>query len=56
MCVNTKTNAAVFDNGEVCATLISDQGHRADMGCFRPVCEENVGAFMANSDFEVVCR
>ncbi len=25
-----KTNAVVFDNGEVCATLISDQGQRAD--------------------------
>ncbi len=66
-----KTNAAVFDNGGVCATLISNQGHRADMGRFRPVCEkmhesptdwaeretgvkhsENVGAFMANCDFE----
>ncbi len=36
----SKTNAVVFDNGEVCATLISDQGQGADMGRFRPVCEK----------------
>ncbi len=33
-----KTNAAVFDNGEVCATLISNQGHRADIGLFVRKC------------------
>ncbi len=36
----SKTNAAVFDNRGICATLISNQGHRADMGRFRPVCEK----------------
>ncbi len=29
-----KTNAAVSDNGEVCATLISNQGHWAALGLF----------------------
>ncbi len=33
-----KTNAAVFDNRGLCATLISNQGHRADMGLFVRKC------------------
>ncbi len=35
-----KTNSAVFDNRPVCASLISNQGHRAEMGRNRPVCEK----------------
>ncbi len=37
-----KNNSAVFDNRPVCASLISNQGHREEMGRNRPVCEENV--------------
>ncbi len=35
-----KTNEAVFDNRPVCASLISNQGHRAEIGRNRPVCEK----------------
>ncbi len=70
-CLSAKQMQLYLITG-ICATLISDQGHRADMGRFRPVCgkcmratdwaekgngvkhSENVGAFMANCDFEVV--
>ncbi len=38
--VRKKTNSAVFDNRPVCASLISNQGHRAEMGRNRPVCEK----------------
>ncbi len=33
-CLSEKTNSAVSDNGEVCATLIRDQGHWAALGLF----------------------
>ncbi len=39
-CLSEKTNEAVFDNRPVCASLISNQGHRAEMGRNRPVCEK----------------
>ncbi len=39
-CQKKKTNSAVFDKQRTLRLTISNQGHRAEMGRNRPVCEK----------------